>query len=62
MKDSEGKRVMGVNETEMDGIIKWNNDIGSIRFWPSEIKTRACEQMRAGVSDIDPANCGALAR
>lgn len=53
---------MGVNETEMDGIIKWNNDMGSIRFWPSEIKKRACEQMRAGVSHIDPANCSVLAR
>lgn len=53
---------MGANDFEMDGIIKWNNDMGSIIFWPREINTRAWEQMRAGVSDIDPANCGALAR
>jgi len=42
----------------MNCIIKWNNDMKSIRFWPSETKARACDQKRAGVSGTDEANSG----
>lgn len=49
---------MGADEFEMIGIIKWNNDMGSIRFWPTEIKMRTCEQR---VSDSDSANSSAPA-
>lgn len=49
---------MGADEIEMNCIIKWNNDMRSIRFWPTEIKMRACDHKRAGVSDTDEANSG----